>query len=146
MMTSHIQYLGKFVDSELPTKQRGLNCLENFAHPTILRNRGSVAVAYPTLESGKAILMFGQERGDAAEFTFFIAVEARETGIVPKWRSQLLQLGFLVAVKDLVSFLDNTPHVQNVDDIVEFGRLNVRIIKNSGVFPFDAPRVAAVDG
>ena len=90
MMTSHIQYLGKFVDSELPTKQRGLNCLEDSVHSTIPRNRWSLAVVNPALESGETIQMLGQERGDAAEFTFFIAAEARKTGIVPKWRSQLL--------------------------------------------------------
>ena len=145
-MASRIQDLSKFVDSEPPIKQRGLNCLEDAVHPTILRNRWAITVANPTLESGKAIQMFGQERGDAAEFTFFIVIEARKPGIPPKWRSHFLKLGFLAVVKGLVRFLDDAPHVQNVDDIVEFGRLSVGIIEDPGVFPLDSPRLAAVDG
>ena len=145
-MASRIQDLGKFVDREPPIEQRGLNCLEDAAHPAVLRYRWAVTVANATLESGKAIQMFGQERGDAAEFTFFIAVEARKTRIAPKWRSHFLELCFLAVIKGLVRFLDNTPHVQNVDDIVEFGRLSVRIIEDPGVFPLDSPRLAAVDG
>ena len=75
MMASRIQDMGKFVDRKPPIEQRRLHRLERFVHSTIRRDGWDAAVANPPLESGEAIKMFGQEGGDAAEFTFLVAVD-----------------------------------------------------------------------
>ena len=83
--------------------------------------------------------MFGQEGGDAAEFTFLVAVEAGKTGTIPEWKGQLLQLGLLVAVKGLYASRRCSKMSRMLMTSVEFGRLGVRLSKIQEYFHSTLP-------